>query len=54
MFLTIVNFSGYINNCIYYYYETVKFFYILMMFMIVVLFILGILEIRYCRCMCKN
>ena len=50
----IVNISGYINNCISYYYETMKFFYILMLFVIATLLVLGILEIRYCRCTCKN
>jgi len=54
MFLMIVNISGYISNCINYYYEAMKFFYILMSFIIVTLFILGILEIKYCRCTCKN
>ena len=54
MYLTIVNITGYISNCMNYYYETMKFFLVLMMFVIVVLFILGILEIRYCRCVCKN
>jgi hypothetical protein len=45
--VSIEGYVGKVMNCLE---STMYFFYILMLFIIAVLFVLGILEVRMCRC----